>query len=69
MVGGEASHRPTRSPGTSQESETRSGSVLRIRALPGPPAGAQVAREGPRAAATPARRQAADRGPGQGCPG
>lgn len=54
--------------GPGQESETRSGSVLRIRALQGPLACAQVAREGPRAAATPARRQAAESSLGQGCP-
>lgn len=66
--GREASHLPARSPGTGQKSETRSGSILRIRVLPGPPASAQVAREGPRAAAIPARRQAADSGQGQRCP-
>lgn len=43
--------------------------LFRIRHHPGPPVGAQVAREGPRAAATPAQRQPAESSPTLECPG
>ncbi|XP_027265406.1 uncharacterized protein LOC113835035 [Cricetulus griseus] len=55
--------------GQRRESGTRSGLLFRIRHRPNPPVGAQVAREGPRAAATPAQRQPAESSPTLECPG